>query len=61
VYDVDWNHLFQDRVTGSCEHDIEPSGSIKDGNFLTSLAAVVSQEGLCFMDQLVRLVHSVIS
>jgi hypothetical protein len=35
---VDWVHLAQDigPVVGSCEHDNEPSGSIKRGNFLTS-------------------------
>jgi hypothetical protein len=36
--DVDWIHLAQGHVAGSCEHGNEPSGSIKCGNFLTSWA-----------------------
>jgi hypothetical protein len=32
---VDWMHLAQVSTTGnSCEHGNEPSGSIKDGEFL---------------------------
>jgi hypothetical protein len=34
-------------VAGSFEYGIEPSGSIKDGEFHDELA---SQEGLCFME-----------
>jgi len=36
---VDWMHLAQDRdqAVGPCEHDNEPSGSIKSGEFLDQL------------------------
>jgi hypothetical protein len=38
-------------VAGSCEHDNEPSGSIKCGEFLDYLSVLVdSKEGLCSME-----------
>jgi hypothetical protein len=38
-------------VAGSCEHDNEPSCSIKCGEFLDCLSVLIaSQEGLCFME-----------
>jgi hypothetical protein len=38
--DVDWIAVFQDRVSGvlSCEHDNEPSDSIKGREFLQKLS-----------------------
>jgi hypothetical protein len=35
-YGLDWSCLEQKPVEGSCEHDKEPSGSIKFGKFLSS-------------------------
>jgi hypothetical protein len=32
----DWIDLAQGTMAGFCEHDTEPPGSIKQGNFLTS-------------------------
>jgi hypothetical protein len=33
---VDWIHLAQDgAIAGYCAHGNEPSGSMKEGNFLT--------------------------
>jgi len=42
--DVDWIHLAQDIVQWRhyCEHGNEPWGSMKNGNFLTSLATISS-------------------
>jgi hypothetical protein len=38
-------------MAGSCEVDSEPSGSIKGGEFLGYMSAVLtSQEGLCSME-----------
>jgi hypothetical protein len=43
-----WIQLAQDRVccSGSCEHGYEPSGSIKDGEFLDNLRTCVSRRTL---------------
>jgi hypothetical protein len=47
-------------VVGSCEHGNEPSGSIKCGEFLDYLSVLLaSQEGLCSMELVRRLVSSV--
>jgi hypothetical protein len=55
---VDWIHVAEDRGR-SCEHGDELSFSIKGGEFLDWLSALlVSQEGLCSME-LVRL-HRII-
>jgi hypothetical protein len=38
-------------VAGCCEHDDEPSGSIKCGEFLDYLSVLLaSQEGFCSME-----------
>jgi hypothetical protein len=38
-------------VVGSCEHGNQPSGSIKDGEFLDQLSVLLaSQRGLCSME-----------
>jgi hypothetical protein len=37
---VDSMHVAQDRDQGSSEHDKEPSGYIKSGNFLKGLCSV---------------------
>ena len=39
---------------GCCEHDNEPSVSIKYGDFLESLIRSASQEGFCPMKLIIR-------
>jgi len=41
-------------VAGCCEHDNEPLGSIKYGDFLESLIRLASQEGFCSTKLIVR-------
>jgi hypothetical protein len=41
---------------GCCEHDNEPSVSIKDGIFLEQLIVLLACiQGLCFMDLVIRM------
>jgi hypothetical protein len=44
------------RVAGSCEHGNEPSGSIKDVEFLVTGRLSASEEGLCS----IKIVHCVL-
>jgi hypothetical protein len=38
-------------VAGSCEHDDEPSGSIKSGEYLDQLRCLIAPEhAFCFME-----------
>jgi hypothetical protein len=41
-------------VAGCCEHDNEPSGSIKYGASLESLIRLASQEGFCPIKLVIR-------
>jgi hypothetical protein len=46
-------------VTGSCEHGIEPSVSIKYGEFLDQLSVLLaSPEGICSMELILSSIHT---